>query len=526
MKKTIAKSLFVLFAGAALLTACMKDTQPTDVITQDRLAEVIQAHPEKFEATINGMYSDIQSYVYSNMSHNYFGQKGFDYRTSLMGNDMIMTNRYAMSIYHYLLDYWQQEYGATANNWRMYYRLIANANEVLRVATEDVTDPTMRQYRAVALGIRAYSYLYLSYLYQYSYYVGADDTVWGKGAVYDHSNQMLVPLIDENTTEDQPRATVKAIMDFLIGDLEEAYSIFESIGMVRTANPGDFDGCVVATYLARAYMIVHDWTNAIKYARVVKDNFRMLQTEDEIMQGFSDLSLPDVVFGCDITADNTTTYMSFFSQMDYFGDGYAAIGVWRAGFGPFVERISNDDIRKDWFIHRSSPLLAIAYVYYQSVKFVGAGRQQVYSSPKFMQGEWNNEGWHLGDYIYLRSEEAYYMEAESLAHSGDLAGAKAALEAIMAYRQPGYTCAATSKADIIEEINFQKRVEFWGEGIEYLDNRRLNIPVDRTLTKWPSNNNHFSGARFRHEQEDRELLYQLPLSEIENNKMISEDDQN
>ena len=106
--------------------------------------------------------------------------------------------------------------------------------------------------------------------------------------------------------------------------------------MTRTSSPTDMDGCVVAMHLARANMVIHEWDEAIKYAQVVIDNFPILQSEDQILQGFSNISLPDVVFGCDITADNSTTYMSFFSQMDTYGDGYAGIGVWRAAFKPFV----------------------------------------------------------------------------------------------------------------------------------------------------------------------------------------------
>ena len=132
----------------------------------------------------------------------------------------------------------------------------------------------------------------------------------------------------------------------------------------------------------------------------------------------------------------------------------------------------------------------------------------------------------MGDYIYLRSEEAYLMKAEILAHqnSGE---AVSVLNSFMQTRQPDYNYTFTDKASLIEEINFQKRVEFWGEGIEYLDYRRLNIPVDRTDDTWGAdNNNHFSAGKLRAEQEDRVFLYQLPVSEIENNSMISPSEQN
>jgi hypothetical protein len=518
------KKIAIILSALALafsLSSCLKETEPTGAITQKHLDEVLDEHPEKFSALVESIYTDIQSFSDPGLSHNYFGLMGFNYLSSLEGNDMIMTGRYGMSIYHYLLDYWQHNYAPTLTRWREYYRNIANANSILRSAPATSTDPTTLQYRAVALGIRGYAYLYLSYLYQFSYYVGADDTVWGKGDKYDHSQDPLVPLIDENTTEDQPRSSVDKIFSFLIHDLEESYALFEKLGAVRTSSPTDVDGCVVANYLARAYMIKHDWANAAKYAKVVMDNFGILTSQNDILQGFSDINLSDVVWGCDITTDNCGIYRSWFSMMDYFGDGYAGIGVWRAGFGPFVERMAEDDIRREWFLTPTNPLTRqIAACYYQSIKFIGAGRQKVFGS------NFNGEGWELGDYIYLRSEEAYFMYAECLAHQGNLDAAKQLLDAIMQTRQPSYDCAAETKADFLEELNYQKRVEFWGEGIEFLDNRRLNIPVDRTVKTWPQGNNHLAAARIYAEQESENFLYQLPDSEIENNKMINEEDQN
>ena len=47
------------------------------------------------------------------------------------------------------------------------------------------------------------------------------------------------------------------------------------------------------------------------------------------------------------------------------------------------------------------------------------------------------------------------------------------LNSFMKTRQPDYNYTFTNKADLIEEIIYQKRVEFWGEGLEYIDNRRF-----------------------------------------------------
>ena len=85
----------VLLVGG-LLTSCIEDADVTAYLTEDQLGNVAQEDPDKaFSAAVAGMYTDMQQYVDVNMSHNYFGQKSFDYLTSLMGNDMIMTELYS-----------------------------------------------------------------------------------------------------------------------------------------------------------------------------------------------------------------------------------------------------------------------------------------------------------------------------------------------------------------------------------------------------------------------------------------------
>ena len=531
MKKIISMLAMAALA-ATTLSSCVEDAEVTAYLTPDKKNEIAAENPDKvFAAQVACIYSDIQSYVYSNMQHNYFGQKSFDYLTSLMGNDMIMTGRYGMSIYHYLFDYWQQDYNATLNRWRQYYRLIDSANQIIASIAEDEVNPDVLKYKAIALAVRGYAYLHLSYLYGLPYYMGDDDTVWGKGQQYDNANALCVPIVTETLTGDQPRSTVAQVYTQLMGDLKTAYDLFESFGMVKTASPTDIDGSFAAMYLARAHMIKHEWSEAAKYAQVIVDNYPVL-TGNDILQGFSNINLPDVVYGCDITADNSGIYMSWFSQMDMFGDGYAGIGVWRAGFKPFVDRISDTDIRLDWFwTPRNLSKLASefgmigAYVYYQSCKFIGGGRSNVRVVGSGDDAYLAGANWHLGDYIYLRSEEAHFILAEALAHQGS-DDAVDVLNDFMVTRDPNYAYTFSSKAALIEEINYQKRVEFWGEGIEYLDNRRLNIPIDRTDATWGAANNHFSGAKYALTQDAKNFLYQIPMTEIDNNSMIDESEQN
>lgn len=509
------------------LVSCLKDYEPTAYLTEAKKKDIAQGEPEKvFAATLAGIYTNLQQY--SNGEHYNYGQKSFDWLTSHMGNDLVMDktlNNYGL--YHYMIDYWQQEWAPCAMRWAEYYNHISAANSVISSIEEETASNSALNFYAQALATRGYAYFQLASLYQRSYYVGSDDTKWGKGTKYDWSEAPCVPLLTEKTSGDQPRASVKDIYAQITGDLTKAIEIFKKTGCTRTASPTDFDGCVAAIYLARTYLNMQEWDKALACAQIVIDNFGYLTEEKDILQGFSDLNLPDVVFGCDINSDNTTVYMSYFSNTDIFGAGYGALWGGKSGFKPFVDRMGDNDVRLEWFLcdRSESNILYAAHKTedYQSCKFIGVGR---YNLKQNEDGTWDGTGWELGDYIYLRSEEAYFIAMECLAHQNDVSNAKTMLVNFMKTRQPDYTCTAQTVADVIEEINYQKRVEFWGEGIEYLDNRRLNIPVDRTDATWGADNNHAPAAKLTWGAEEIGLTYQLPISEIENNTKLTSADQN
>lgn len=532
------KKIFLILAVgvAATLSSCIKDAEVTAYVTPDSKDAIAAEDPGKiFDAAVVGIYTDIQSYVYANQQHNNFGQKSFDYLSSLLGNDLIMTGRFGMSFYHYQLSSWSDySYWFVENRWREYYNHIANANSILSSISADETNPEVLKYKAYAQTARGYAYLHLSYLFSLPYYMGAEGTAWGMNTKYSGSNAdaPCVPIIKEDTQGDQPRATVGEVYELILSDLTAAYDFFAANGMLKTATPTDFDGLVAANYLMRAHMIMHNWTEAEKYAKVIIDNSQ-LATAAQLMQGFSDINLPNIIFGADITVDNSTIYMSYFSQMDMFGDGYGGIGVWRAADASLMSHIPSTDIRRDWFVcpDNYAKLAAELGLYpevyyqvgpdggglpwYQACKFVGAGRANVVDG--------YGEGWELGDYIYLRSEEAHFCLAEIYAHQNKLDDAIKVLSDLIVVRDAAYAYdGAKTKADVITEINIQKRIEFWGEGLEFIDNRRLNIPLTRNY----EGSNHLAACAYNVGQEDNRFVYMIPVAEIEANSMIDDEDQN
>lgn len=83
------------------------------------------------------------------------------------------------------------------------------------------------------------------------------------------------------------------------------------------------------------------------------------------------------------------------------------------------------------------------------------------------------------DFPMMRVEEMYFIKAEAEMHTKGIATAKTTLENLIKTRNPNYTCTATDNASFIEELMYQKEIEFWGEGRNYFDAKRLELGIHR-----------------------------------------------
>ncbi|MCD8312983.1 MAG: RagB/SusD family nutrient uptake outer membrane protein [Bacteroidales bacterium] len=83
------------------------------------------------------------------------------------------------------------------------------------------------------------------------------------------------------------------------------------------------------------------------------------------------------------------------------------------------------------------------------------------------------------DFPIMRIEEMYFLQAEIAAHTQSVSTACSLLENIVQTRNPGYSFSASSYEDFLEEYAFQKEIEFWGEGVNYFDAKRLELGIHR-----------------------------------------------
>lgn len=83
------------------------------------------------------------------------------------------------------------------------------------------------------------------------------------------------------------------------------------------------------------------------------------------------------------------------------------------------------------------------------------------------------------DYPIMRVEEMHYLKAEAALHHKGVETANGILEDIVKTRNSEYTCNAATAEDFMAQYNFQKQIEFWGEGINYFDAKRLELGIHR-----------------------------------------------
>ena len=83
------------------------------------------------------------------------------------------------------------------------------------------------------------------------------------------------------------------------------------------------------------------------------------------------------------------------------------------------------------------------------------------------------------DYPIMRVEEMHYLKAEAALHYKGVATANGLLEDIVKTRNSEYTCDAATAEEFMAQYNFQKQIEFWGEGINYFDAKRLELGIHR-----------------------------------------------
>ncbi len=481
--KIFKSALAVVVASPLLLTSCIEEPLPTDVITDNQLA----ASPKANEALLwemSAIYNKVGTITED--AHYDWGQGSLMHIRDVMTGDMaIVSSNYD----HYSA--WEQNqsigpmYMSTQFIWNYFWKQVQTANNALRAlhAPEEAESGTQGSI-AIASAQRASMYLDIARMYEFL----PNDIFSGANEEGNDVTGLTVPIIDENTTEEDaknnPRASREQMAAFILNDLDVAEKYISNIARLDKTMP---DLGVVYGLKARYYMWLEDYPKAAEYARKAINLGYTVTTQDQwtsTTTGFNTLATPSWMWGMQVVKEdrlvtsgiiNWTSWMC--SEAEF---GYAYAGPMPMVDASMYERISDTDFRKlSWVPAKTSPLASkVSYC-----NGTDPSTLKQYVALKFRPGQGN-----IGDYQtaaavgipLMRVEEMYFIEAEAIAHSNPGAGKDLLVKFMQDYRDPNYSTTVASVEDVVEEIVFQKRVELWGEGHSFFDYKRLNMSVTRS----------------------------------------------
>ena len=520
MKKYILFS--ALIAMLVFLASCANQlySDPAQQITEKQIIELSKSNPD---VILTPMAGNIEVYPKGQYNTSVWSRNlrvllvGMDYK----GNDMVHLNVEQNSWMR--RDYEMRGYQTQIDEvpgpwWAWMYQFVYKANQFLALIPdlETVTNPEvldkLKTYRAIGLTLRAWGYSYLMWTFQDDYLHGGKDKAG-------------VPLYLEPNIPAAGRGLAQEVWDQIVADATEAVRLFNEGGRDPLASVSDMDATVANMILARAALTMGDWNTVINATDAVIVTYPTLMNEtDYTTKGFGWMNVDEIIYGFDFdqtVGDNS----SFHGWMNILGDGgyggSQGAGSRNAIDSRLYDKINNNDYRKSNFLDApvehtyagsDAPVMLPKYA---NMKFAAPAHT---GRPNYVQGE-----------IFIRTSEAILMKAEAQARNGQDAQAKATLNTLLAARTKSgetplncdtYTSMAGMSA--LEMVQLQTRIELWGEGFEFINNKRWNIDINRIT---PSSENHtFVGEKPFTVQPY--LTLQIPLSELQYNQYITQDDQN
>jgi len=498
------KNIYIIsFITLVLLgfTGCKKDflvVQPTQFLTEQQVAEAAKNNPGVVAGSMSGIYTlmfQTQTGGSSPLAHDDFGQKGYDIYSDFLSSDLALTVS-AYGWYRGLTEYTvTSDYTILGNYyvWRYYYRLIRSANSVISALGGNDVVPELDANKHImgqAKAMRAYCYFYLSQFFATSY----------------SPAEKILPLYTDPVQPNQAKSTTQAVFDLIVKDLTASVTLLETY---QRTGKHQINKYVAEGLLAYTYAVMggdnYAKAKSLTADVIAKGGFTILPASEVVFGtdptkgGFNNLNSPSWMWGVDITLDNGLDLVSWWGQMDAYTYSYQWAGDRKAIDKGLYDAIPATDIRKGQFwVSADTYNLTPRNKFYDPARKVG-GQRTITT-----------------DYVYMRVEEMYLLNAETAAKSGDEATAKTSLKAVLNNRLPStaYVDALSGQA-LQNEIYLQTRIELWGEGKSYLAMKRNRATITRGT-------NHLSFKGVPIPYNDPRLTFSIPQSEIQNNPFINQ----
>lgn len=528
---------FVALLGSAMLltTSCSDlDTNPSGSTMGDgQLNEVLAQDPSKLKSEVSGMYANMIEYGAITQWYGTGQPRHYDfgYASTMMMMDASGQDEPSQVSGYNWYNKPLRFVDRTANSettyfiWNQCYKNIKVANDVLKsVDLENLSD-VAKSYVGQAYAMRAFEYFTLIQIYQFSY----------KG----HEDAAGVPIVTEKTAEaeanNNPRAAVKDVYKQIMDDLNTAIDYLTDSRSAKS----EINRQVAYGLRARVNLVMQNWADAAADAQKAAEGYTPLSKDAAAAPGFNDVSASNWIWGNIVDESNNIVQsgiLNFPSMMCSFtGNGYSPTYACRMINSKLWKEIPSTDVRKGWWIDENlnSPIVNPKYVVHQEdededgnvVKYLAVYNQtgdevaditEPYTNVKFgaYKNQYGNE-LNACDIPLMRVEEMILIQAEATAMGGNVEEGKRILENfVRTYRDPSYTCNATTAEGVQDAVWFQRRVELWGEGFSFTDLLRLKKPLDRTGA------NYEVSVRFNLPAESPIFLYLIPEDEENHNEAL------
>ena len=493
----------IVIIASLMFTSCSEDfleNRPTSFISNDDLGETALINPSIVEGNLRGIYNQmVTAYIGGTSQQEDFGHKSFDLMSDLLSSDLAQVgasyNRF-VGLANYV---WTQDNTRNMPNytgWRFYYRIINSANLIIAANGGNDFIPESDAVKGVvgqAKTIRAFAYFYLTQYYAIKYDASAE----------------ILPLYINPGEPGKAKSTMGDVYTQIINDLNSAIGFMDGYARPNKAslNQNVAKGILAYVYASMGQSDKNLLAKKLADEVINSGEFTMMNAA-EVTGGFTLLGTPGWMWGFDITTANNLGLVSWHGFMDYYSYSYQAVGNFRGIDDALYANINANDIRKQQFGNPAGGTFT-------------AGASPLIPANKF----YNLNRVHFGqapitdDYVYMRVTEMYLLSAEMSAVEGDDAGAKSRLKEVLAKRfsdpaDYAYVDALSGQA-LIDEVVFNTKIEFIGEGKSYLLMKRRKLSNTRGT-------NHLNRNGETISYDDPMVTFSIHQREITDNPLILE----
>lgn len=522
-----------------VFSACSKklEVAPPHNIYDEQIAQLLASGDTAKIRTVMGSMANALPLLFNSaggtgagVADMYYTNQGLDVNRSLEGNDMVMGDQEGLNVLFGAVEYQLGDFITAANGknvayWNYAWFCITQANQMLNYLTDEIVagNNFLKDCKARGLVIRAYAYNYLMENYQDAYLQGGNNKL----------GIMLYDFFNPNQPN-KPRASATETYQFIKNDLTTAVNLLQESGVGYTNNLSDIDLGVANFLLARVSVWTGDWPTAIAACNSILANYPTLMKQSQYggkntgtpadpeylpeTNGFlNNAQNPEVILGFPLGQANT----HFTSYMNCFGIGNGGVSrAYKRIDNRLYDKIAADDYRKDAF--SEDALGNYTYPVTGTVAFI-----PTYTNLKFAAthglGSTDKKEVGASTCFYMRTSEVLLMKAEAEANGVSEDAAKTTLNILLAARTRDgaspLTCdnySSMAGLSALQMVQLQTRIELWGEGgREFYNNKRWNIPVDRT-----SSANHVTKATYP----VSEMTLQIPENELLYNPLAVQND--